>query len=199
MQPAQPAQITLVDHRLHVRSDRRRGRRVRRHEPRRVRAAHWLVRDTRSIRPQDCRRPVSGVRDPGRDQRHRRGRSGGRPDTVGRTARGHTFGARRTRTYRTRPRTESAADQRVGSRRPCDRRWRGQRGRVHARVPTSRPARSLAYTLVFGVLAALWCVLAAMLARRRPITETVERMGHILMPIVFIVIGMALLATTFRS
>jgi cadmium resistance protein CadD (predicted permease) len=61
------------------------------------------------------------------------------------------------------------------------------------------PARSLVYALVFGVLAAIWCVLAAMLARRRPITETVERMGHVLVPVVFIAIGLALLATTLRS
>ncbi len=62
------------------------------------------------------------------------------------------------------------------------------------------PARSgVGYTLLFAVLAAVWCVLAAVLARRRPIAETVERWGHFLVPVVFIVIGVALLATTLRS
>jgi cadmium resistance protein CadD (predicted permease) len=58
------------------------------------------------------------------------------------------------------------------------------------------PARSLGYTLVFVALAAVWCVLAAALARRRAIAQTVERLGHILVPVVFIVIGLALLGTT---
>jgi cadmium resistance protein CadD (predicted permease) len=61
------------------------------------------------------------------------------------------------------------------------------------------PAQSLGYTLVFAVLAAVWCVLAARLARRRTIAMTVERWGHVLVPVVFIVIGLALLATTLRS
>jgi cadmium resistance protein CadD (predicted permease) len=61
------------------------------------------------------------------------------------------------------------------------------------------PARSLGYTLVFSVLAAMWCMLAAALARRRVIARTVERLGHVLVPLVFIAIGLALLATTLRS
>jgi cadmium resistance protein CadD (predicted permease) len=61
------------------------------------------------------------------------------------------------------------------------------------------PAPSVGYVLVFVVLAAVWCVLAAVLARRRTIAVTVERWGHVLVPVVFIVIGVALLVTTFRS
>jgi cadmium resistance protein CadD (predicted permease) len=61
------------------------------------------------------------------------------------------------------------------------------------------PAHSLAYTLVFGILGPVWCVLSAALARRRAIAETVERLGHVLMSVVFIMIGLALLATTLRS
>lgn len=61
------------------------------------------------------------------------------------------------------------------------------------------PAHSVGYTLVFAVLAAVWCVLAALLARRRTIAMTVERWGQVLVPVVFIVIGVALLVTTFRS
>lgn len=60
------------------------------------------------------------------------------------------------------------------------------------------PAPSVGYVLVFVVLAAVWCVLAAVLARRRMIAVTVERLGHVLLPVVFIMIGLALLATTLR-
>jgi cadmium resistance protein CadD (predicted permease) len=58
------------------------------------------------------------------------------------------------------------------------------------------PARSVGYMFVFAVMAAVWCVLTAPLARRRTITMTVERWGHVLIPVVFIVVGVALLATT---
>jgi cadmium resistance protein CadD (predicted permease) len=61
-----------------------------------------------------------------------------------------------------------------------------------------RLGASLGYTFAFAVMAAVWCVLAAALARRRTIATTVERWGHVLVPVVFIVIGVALLATTLH-
>ena len=58
------------------------------------------------------------------------------------------------------------------------------------------PAASLSYVLIFAVLAAVLCFIAAWLARRRLIAQTVARWSHIIIPVVFIVIGAALLATT---
>jgi cadmium resistance protein CadD (predicted permease) len=58
------------------------------------------------------------------------------------------------------------------------------------------PGASLFYALIFAVLSAALCVIAAWLARRRLIAQTVARWSHVIIPVVFIVIGAALLATT---
>ena len=53
---------------------------------------------------------------------------------------------------------------------------------------------SLSYVAVFVVLVGVWCVLAAFLARRPVVISTMQRYGHWLVPVVFIVIGLVLLA-----
>jgi len=52
---------------------------------------------------------------------------------------------------------------------------------------------TVGYVAVFVVLIALWCVIAALIASHPVVTATLERSGHWLVPVVFIVIGLVLL------
>lgn len=46
---------------------------------------------------------------------------------------------------------------------------------------------------VFAVLTAVWCFVAAKLGKHRLLVTTVERFGHWIVPLVFIVVGIAIL------
>ena len=51
----------------------------------------------------------------------------------------------------------------------------------------------LVYAAVFLVMLAAWCAAGHYLATRRPIALALARWGHILLPIVFIAIGVLVL------
>jgi cadmium resistance protein CadD (predicted permease) len=53
------------------------------------------------------------------------------------------------------------------------------------------------YISIFAACTAIWCGAALVFARHTPIGATIERWEHVLVPIVFVVIGVVLLATTF--
>lgn len=57
------------------------------------------------------------------------------------------------------------------------------------------PLASLLYVSVFAVIAVVWCALGSALARHKRIASSVERWGHLIVPIVFILIGLTLLTT----
>jgi cadmium resistance protein CadD (predicted permease) len=57
----------------------------------------------------------------------------------------------------------------------------------------------IVYVLVFACAAAVWCALAAALAGHRAVASTVEHWSHIVVPIVYIVVGLALIGTTLRA
>ncbi|MFG1890925.1 cadmium resistance transporter [Micromonospora sp. NPDC049051] len=66
-------------------------------------------------------------------------------------------------------------------------------------VPVFRalgPADSAVFLLVFVVLIALWCVAGAWLGGHPRVTRLVGRVGHWLVPAVFIAIGLVILATS---
>ena len=47
---------------------------------------------------------------------------------------------------------------------------------------------------VFAVLVAVWCVAASWLGSHRRVIAVVERWGHWLVPVVFVVIGVVIVA-----
>jgi cadmium resistance protein CadD (predicted permease) len=53
---------------------------------------------------------------------------------------------------------------------------------------------ALVYVAVFAVLVAVWLVAAAFLATRQPVASILDRWGHRIVPIVFIAIGLVLIA-----
>ncbi|MER6754573.1 cadmium resistance transporter [Micromonospora echinofusca] len=66
-------------------------------------------------------------------------------------------------------------------------------------VPVFRalgPADSAVFLLVFVVLIALWCAAGAWLGNHPRVTRLVGRAGHWLVPAIFIVIGVVILATS---
>ena len=54
----------------------------------------------------------------------------------------------------------------------------------------------VAYVVVFMVLVAVWCLAAVLLAGRGPAPALLDRVGHWLVPVVFIVIGVVILLTS---
>jgi cadmium resistance protein CadD (predicted permease) len=52
------------------------------------------------------------------------------------------------------------------------------------------------YAVVFAVLVAVWCAAGSLLAGRQPIVALLDRAGHWLVPVVFIVIGLIIVATS---
>ncbi len=69
---------------------------------------------------------------------------------------------------------------------------------VSVYTPTVRaigPALAVAYIAIFYVLAALWCAAAWWLSRRPRIAATIDRWSHVIVPVVFIVVGVALVVT----
>ncbi|MFC4150348.1 cadmium resistance transporter [Micromonospora mangrovi] len=66
-------------------------------------------------------------------------------------------------------------------------------------VPVFRsldPATGLVWLLVFAVLVALWCAVAALLGSHPTVVRLVGRVGHRLVPAVFIAIGATILVTS---
>jgi cadmium resistance protein CadD (predicted permease) len=59
---------------------------------------------------------------------------------------------------------------------------------------TIGPAGSVLTIAVFAVLVAVWCLASSWLGSHRRVIALVERYGHWLVPLVFIVIGAAILA-----
>jgi len=53
---------------------------------------------------------------------------------------------------------------------------------------------TLGYIAVFMVLVVVWCGIASVIASHPAVTVTLDRYGHWLVPVVFIVIGLGLLA-----
>ncbi len=69
---------------------------------------------------------------------------------------------------------------------------------VSVYTPTFRAVgatTAVAYVALFYLFAALWCAIAWWLSRRPPIAETIDRWSHIIVPIVFIVVGLGLVLT----
>lgn len=58
------------------------------------------------------------------------------------------------------------------------------------------PGGFAVYAVVFVVLVAVWCIASALLAGRRPVTALLDKAGHWLVPVVFIVIGVTIVATS---
>ncbi|MET8835837.1 cadmium resistance transporter [Micromonospora sp. NPDC004540] len=66
-------------------------------------------------------------------------------------------------------------------------------------VPVFRslnPATGLVWLLVFAVLVAIWCVVAALLGSHPRVVSLVGRAGHWLVPAVFIALGVVILTTS---
>ncbi|WP_326646352.1 cadmium resistance transporter [Streptosporangium sp. NBC_01755] len=59
---------------------------------------------------------------------------------------------------------------------------------------TIGPASSAVTVAVFALLVAVWCVAASWLGSHRKIIDLVERSGRWLVPVVFMVIGVAIVA-----
>ena len=58
---------------------------------------------------------------------------------------------------------------------------------------TAGPGGLVGYTVVFGVLVGVWCVVGRFLATRPPVARTLARFGHLLLPVVLIGIGLLIL------
>ena len=58
------------------------------------------------------------------------------------------------------------------------------------------PGASAVYAAVFAVLVAVWCAAGVFLAGRRPVVAVLDRAGDWLVPVVFVVIGVAILVTS---
>jgi len=58
------------------------------------------------------------------------------------------------------------------------------------------PGDTLVYVAVFAVLVAVWCLTAHFLADRRPLVDTIERVGHWLIPAVYVLIGIKIIVTS---
>lgn len=58
-------------------------------------------------------------------------------------------------------------------------------------------AASVVTVVVFAVLVAVWCLAASWLGSHRRVIAVVERWGHWLVPVVFVVIGAVILAELF--
>jgi cadmium resistance protein CadD (predicted permease) len=52
------------------------------------------------------------------------------------------------------------------------------------------------YAVVFAVLVAVWCAGGLLLAGRQPVVALVDRAGHWLVPVVFIVVGLVIVETS---
>ncbi|SBT44231.1 cadmium resistance transporter [Micromonospora auratinigra] len=61
---------------------------------------------------------------------------------------------------------------------------------------TLEPATGLVWLLVFGALVALWCTVAALLGGHPRVVRLVDRVGHWLVPAVFVAIGATILVTS---
>jgi cadmium resistance protein CadD (predicted permease) len=58
------------------------------------------------------------------------------------------------------------------------------------------PGGIAVYAVVFAVLVALWCAAGAFLSGRRPVVVVLDRVGHWLVPVVFVALGVAILVTS---
>jgi cadmium resistance protein CadD (predicted permease) len=52
------------------------------------------------------------------------------------------------------------------------------------------------YVLVFAVLVGIWCMAARAVAGQTPLIRMVERIGHWLVPVVYIAIGIRIIVTS---
>ncbi|MET8051247.1 cadmium resistance transporter [Streptosporangium sp. NPDC005286] len=79
------------------------------------------------------------------------------------------------------------------------RRARWEEGDTNISVHTPRfctigPASSAVTVAVFALLVAVWCVVASWLGSHRKIIELVERSGRWLVPVVFMNVGVVIVA-----
>jgi cadmium resistance protein CadD (predicted permease) len=58
------------------------------------------------------------------------------------------------------------------------------------------PGGLVVYVVVFALLVAVWCAAGLLLAGRQPVLVLLDRAGHWLVPVVFIVIGVVIVATS---
>lgn len=58
------------------------------------------------------------------------------------------------------------------------------------------PGATSVYVVVFAVLVGLWCVAAHRVAARKPLIALVQRVGHWLVPVVYIAVGIKILVTS---
>lgn len=70
---------------------------------------------------------------------------------------------------------------------------------VSVYIPLFRQAgagAALTYVLVFAVLVGVWCAVARSVADRRPLVSLIERVGHWLVPVLYIAIGIRIVVVS---
>ncbi|MER5621041.1 cadmium resistance transporter [Streptosporangium sp. NPDC002544] len=70
----------------------------------------------------------------------------------------------------------------------------GRRGHNAPVIQAIGPASSAVTVAVFALLVAVWCVVASWLGSHRKIIELVERSGRWLVPVVFMIVGVVIVA-----